>query len=220
MSGMILILGLSCTTVPWGSPSLPARRVTAGEVDADTPGSDIRIALVEQAYALLGKNRLQVRGRSFTLDCTGVVLAAYWGAGIDLSSPLSRYSGNGVARLYGYLSDFDLLAEGSEAWPGDIIFWDNTYDRNGNGKVDDPLTHVGMVVSVAENGDIAYIHHNYRQGIILEKMNPLEPSTYSRQEGDKTVIVNSFMRMRGSPEYDKNLSGELMRAWGRAWRLK
>jgi len=82
MSGMILILGLSCTTVPWGSPSLPARRVTAGEVDADTPGSDIRIALVEQAYALLGKNRLQVRGRSFTLDCTGVVLAAYWGAAI------------------------------------------------------------------------------------------------------------------------------------------
>jgi hypothetical protein len=36
---------------------------------------------------------------------------------------------------------------------GDIIFWDNTWDRNGNKRFgDDPLTHAGIVISIDEDG--------------------------------------------------------------------
>jgi cell wall-associated NlpC family hydrolase len=182
--------------------------------------AEIREELVGTAYSLLGKNRLAVGGKKFRLDCTGLVQAIYWGAGIDLESPLAAYTGNGVARLYSFLDDRGFVTKGNDPLPGDLIFWDNTYDHNGNGRVDDPLTHVGMVVSVRNNGDLEYIHHNYRRGIILENMNPRTPGLYSRVVNGKTVVVNSPMRMRGSPAYDKVLSGELVRAWGQAYLLE
>lgn len=209
-AALLLLLG-SCIT------AAPGTAVTGAAAPEETRETTAR--LVETAYGLLGRERLSVDGRQFRLDCTGVVQAVYWGAGIDLEKPLAQYRGNGVARLYGYLDDRGLVEEGIEPVPGDIIFWDDTYDYNENGKADDPLTHVGMVVSVERNGDLEYIHHNYRKGIILERMNPRTPGLYSRVEGGKTVVVNSPMRMRGSPEYDRTLSGELVRAWGRAWLL-
>jgi len=211
-----LILSSCASLSPVGSsrtsPSAAGNKLTG-------PAAETQQALIDSAYTLLGKKRLAVRGKNFRLDCTGVVQAVYWGAGIDLVAPLSRYTGNGVARLYAYLNDQGLLEEASTPSPGDLIFWDDTYDRNGNGKVDDPLTHIGMVVNVWENGDLEYIHHNYRKGIVLEKMNHKTPSLYTRKENGKTIIVNSPMRMRGSPTYDKTLSGELVHAWGHAYLL-
>jgi cell wall-associated NlpC family hydrolase len=183
------------------------------------PKAEVRSLLVEEAEKVLGAKQLVVKGREFRIDCTGVVQAIYWGAGIDLVEPLRNYSGNGVARLYAYLEEMEFLKGGSDPLPGDLIFWDDTYDRNENGKVDDPFTHVGMVVSIDGEGNLEYIHHNYRRGIILERMNPRTPSLYSRVENGETVIVNSPMRMRGSPEYDKTLAGELVRSWGEAWKL-
>ncbi len=209
-------LSSSCTTTDFFRT--PAFRTAPPRLSGEA--SETRERLVGTAHSLLGKGRPRVGGKSFRLDCTGVVQAVYWGAGIDLESPLAAYTGNGVARLYSFLDDRGLVTKGSEPRPGDLIFWDNTYDHNGNGRVDDPLTHVGMVVSVRDNGDLEYIHHNYRRGIILEKMNPRTPDIYSRVENGKTVVVNSPMRMRGSPEYDKVLSGELVRAWGQAYLLK
>jgi hypothetical protein len=75
--------------------------------------------------------------------------------------------------------------------PGDLVFWDNTYDRNGNGRWDDDLTHAGIVVSVDDDGTIHYVHHNYRRGIVVEQMNLRAPDDTTR---------NSAMRMRGSPD--------------------
>jgi len=43
----------------------------------------------------------------------------------------------------------------------DIIFWDNSYDKNNNGLADDELTHIGMVVEVSPAGDIIYIPRSY-----------------------------------------------------------
>ncbi|WP_020611102.1 NlpC/P60 family protein [Sediminispirochaeta bajacaliforniensis] len=211
-----LILSSCASLSPIGSsrtsPSAMGNMLTG-------PAAETQQALIDSAYTLLGKKRLAVKGKNFRLDCTGVVQAVYWGAGIDLVAPLSRYTGNGVSRLYAYLNDQGLLEEASTPSPGDLIFWDDTYDRNGNGKVDDPLTHIGMVVNVWENGDLEYIHHNYRKGIVLEKMNHKTPSLYTREENGKSIIVNSPMRMRGSPAYDKTLSGELVHAWGHAYLL-
>ncbi len=35
---------------------------------------------------------------------------------------------------------------------GDLVFFDNTYDRNGDGKFDDRITHVGIVVGFDKEG--------------------------------------------------------------------
>lgn len=225
-SSLILILLIlpvllfSCASVEQqrAETSRPAVADGRSPGDADAP-TQVRERLVENALDILGADELIIEGKRFRIDCTGVVQGIYHGAGIDLVTPLGAYSGNGVVRLYSYLDDEGLLSNGREPQPGDLVFWDNTYDKNGSGKPDDPLTHVGMIVSVADNGDMQYIHHNYARGIVLESMNLRDPSRYSRVEDGETVIVNSFMRASGAPDYDKRLAGELVNALGQAYYL-
>jgi hypothetical protein len=176
-------------------------------------------ALVTGAKELLGRQELVVRGRRFNMDCTGVVLAVYYWAGMDLSRDLARYSGNGVTRLYKSLESRDLLYRTRDPAPGDIIFWDNTYDRNGDGRFNDALTHTGMVVNTHPDGGIEYIHLNYRRGIILEAMNLHHPDAYQDTRRGKVTIVNSPMRMKeaGKPHPDKWLASQLYRVFGKGY---
>lgn len=176
-------------------------------------------ALVAAANGLLGREELVVRGRRFNMDCTGVVLAVYYSAGLDLSRDLDRYGGNGVTRLYKSLEDRDLLYRTRDPAPGDIIFWDNTYDRNGDGRWNDTLTHTGMVVSTRPDGQVEYIHMNYRRGIILETMNLHHPNAYQDTKRGRITIVNSPMRMKeaGKPHPEKWLASQLYRVFGKGY---
>lgn len=90
--------------------------------------------VVEGAKSLVGASELVVNGKTFPMDCTGVVRAAYWYAGIDLAMDFSKYTGNGVTRIYKTLEAGNLLHTDELPRPGDIVFWDNTYDRNEDGK--------------------------------------------------------------------------------------
>jgi len=176
-------------------------------------------ALVKAANGLLGREELVVRGRRFNMDCTGVVLAVYYSAGLDLSREFDRYSGNGVTRLYKSLEARELLYRTRDPAPGDIIFWDNTYDRNGDGLWNDTLTHTGMVVNTHTDGRVEYIHMNYRRGIILETMNLHNPDAHQDTRLGRVTIVNSPMRMKeaGSPHPDKWLASQLYRIFGKGY---
>jgi len=176
--------------------------------------------LVEGAYSILGKKSLIIRGKQFNLDCTGVVLAVYYYAGIDLAKDFSHYTGNGVNRLYSYLESKGLLYHTFFPQPGDIIFWDNTYDRNEDKLWNDELTHVGMVVKASSWGTIDYIHHNYRKGIILERMNLKEPDVEKKSIEGEIVIINSPMRMRGSPPGPDRLASQLYRQFGKGYETE
>ena len=133
---------------------------------------------------------LKADDRSYGLDCSGALLAIYYRAGIDLEKCYTGYEGNGVKRLYSALRDNKLIYNAKIPAAGDIIIWDNTYDRNEDREFNDYFTHVGMVVDVDRDGTITYAHHNYRLGIVYEKMNLLHPNS---------TELNSPMRMRGSP---------------------
>ena len=185
------------------------------------PLTPLQEKLVEGAYRLVGtKDRIVVRGRRFNFDCTGTVLAIYYYAGIDLSRDFSRYTGNGVLRLYKMLYERKLLYLTNYPVPGDLIFWDNTYDRNGDGKWNDYLTHVGMVVGVKSDGTIQYVHDHIRKGIIIERMNLLHPDEYARTRFGKRIIVNAPMRMKvaGVRHPSKWLASQLVRAFGKAYQ--
>lgn len=177
----------------------------------------IQAKLVEGAHSIRGRTRLVIGGRRFNADCTGTVLAIYWHAGIDLASPMARYRGNGVTRLYRFLEEEQALYSTRRPAPGDIIFWDNTYDRNNDGQPNDYLTHTGMVVAVEEDGTVHYVHHNYRKGVVFARMNLYKPGVYTEVIDGEQRIINSPMRMRGSPNYDKWLASQLTRSFGRAW---
>lgn len=219
-TALILLIGCQSLTGSGGT-SRPggneANRLAAQLQSTGGSLNRVQTKLVEGAHFIRGRTRLVVGGRRFNADCTGTVLAIYWYAGIDLASPLARYRGNGVTRLYNFLEEEQALYSTRRPKAGDIIFWDNTYDRNEDGRPNDYLTHTGMVVAVEEDGTVHYVHHNYRKGVVFARMNLYKPGVYTELIDGEQRIINSPMRMRGSPNYDKWLASQLTRSFGRAW---
>ncbi len=213
----ILVILVSCATGP--SARGPQHHVANPEARLEKPG--LQNKLVEAAVALLGAEELVIQGKRFNLDCTGVVLAIYAYAGIDLSHDFNLYQGNGVRRLYSSLESKGLLYHTFNPAPGDIIFWDNTWDRDGDGKWNDSLTHTGMVVRVSHLGAIEYVHHNYRRGIVMQEMNLNDPDTFQKTEKGVIIIVNAPLRMKQANKKhpDKWLSAQLYRIFGMGYIL-
>ena len=168
--------------------------------------------LVDSADWALGRTRLAVKDKEFNLDCSGVILAIYYRSGIDLTRNLGNYRGGGVQRLYSYLKDLNLLYMTDYPAPGDLLFWDDTYDKNQDGRINDKLTHVGMVVRSDSLGNVSYIHHNYREGIVLASMNLLYPDDPS---------YNSPMRARNAEpgHAPRWLSSHLLNKGARAYEI-
>ena len=201
--------------------SAPERKREESPVQALPEAGRVQEILAEGAGYVLGRDSLDIRGKKFALDCTGVVLAIYYYAGLDLARDFPKYSGNGVTRLYKSLEQQKLLYNTNLPETGDIIFWDNTYDRNEDGRSNDPLTHVAMVVASKKDGTIKYIHHNYRKGIIIEYMNLLNPDVFQKLDAGEMRIINSPMRMRtpGKSHAEKWLSSQLYKIFGRGYLL-
>jgi hypothetical protein len=205
---------------PDPAPARPAPRPVVErpppvKATADPGVVALRQKLAEGARSILGKKQLVVRGRHFTMDCTGVVLAVYWYAGIDLSRDFDKFSGNGVSRIYKTLQKDDLLYSNSTPLVGDIIFWDNTYDG------DNPLSHVGMVLEVRDDGTITYVHEHITKGIITEYMNLRNPDTRTMIDNGQVRVINSPLALAvpGKPHPANWLSGQLYRALGMAYLL-
>lgn len=175
--------------------------------------------IVEAAYQLEGQKTLVVNNKRFNSDCTGAIAAVYYQAGIDLLNYIKTYSGNGVTRLYKLLDNYDLLHFTSFPRVGDIIFWDNTYDMNNDGKVNDMLTHTGVVVSVSRTGEIKYVHYHYTKGMQIETMNLLQPNVYTKIVNGREVVVNSPMRAKSAPKSNKWLASQLCRNFGMGYFL-
>ena len=229
---LLLIAGLAgCATFfPPNDRPVPERPAHARVVDKPAPvraTTDpgvvaLRASLAEGARSILGKKQLFVRGRKFNMDCTGVVLAIYWYAGIDLARDFNKFSGNGVGRIYKTLQKNNLLYSNTTPLVGDLIFWDNTYSEDGKEGEANPLSHVGMVLQVESDGTITYIHDHITKGIITEYMNLRSPDMRTLIDNGQVRVINSPLRLAvaGKPHPPNWLSGQLYRALGMAYLLQ
>ena len=190
--------------------------------EADAPRTDsispAQRLIAAAALDLVGQTRLEMDGKKFPWDCSGTVLGSLWKAGLDVTGEYGSFDGNGVNRLHEiavvHELDYDLLLPEI----GDIIFWDNTYDRNGDLKWNDPLTHTGVVVGVDSNGTISYVHHDYRRGIVVAHMNLLYPlSQFAILPDGTRTEINSPLRMNSDRYLNPTrwLSSHLFRSFGR-----
>ncbi|MBP5448771.1 MAG: CHAP domain-containing protein [Spirochaetales bacterium] len=185
------------------------------------PMTKIHDTVFDQALGLLGKkpdSTVYVNGKKFTLDCIGTVAAIFYGAGIDIMADAGKFyapGDNGVAMFYKSLKNKNGVYKSKYPKPGDVIFWDNTWDRNSNGRFgDDPLTHVGLVTKVDDDGTIHYIHDNYLYGIGVETMNQYRPKEVRDENGK---VINSALYMNSSESKKMAhpwLSGDLFREFG------
>ncbi|HMV66227.1 MAG TPA: CHAP domain-containing protein, partial [Myxococcota bacterium] len=96
--------------------------------------------------------------------------------------------------------------------PGDLAFFDDTYDRDGDGRTNDPLTHVGVVLSVDAAGTIVVAHGGTSRGRTTLRMNLLHPHDAADAHGD---TINDPLRARrsGDPAGTRYLAAELWRGF-------
>lgn len=194
-----------------GGSEGPALNVSYSSAEA------VQQRIAEAAYGLVGRSRLVVNGERFPADCTGTILAAYYAAGIDLRPYFRHFTGNGVTRLYKIGESYDLASSAEAPQPGDVVFWDNTYDRNRDGRFNDQLTHAGVVVKVQSDGQLEYVHYNYSRGVVVERLNLSRPDTH--MNGD--TLVNSPMRMKRDRHIRPHswLASHLFRSFSALYRL-
>ncbi len=184
--------------------------------DSDIQSEDVNTVV----QGFLGKRYSEpvfVGNERINLDCIGLILAVYKSMGIDLSVDFNRHPGNGISRLYATLLERSLLHNGRPA-VGDIIFWDNTWDRSQDGNPgNNPLTHAGLVLTVEPDGQIYYVHANYVRGVVVEEMNLERPDVYRDQSGK---VLNSILYYPATTtNHPENwLSGQLFNKYGRVVR--
>ena len=153
------------------------------------------------ARSFLGARTLKYKGEVFRYDCSGFVTAVYHKVGVPLSgSTKTMYA----------------LAKEKRSWRrkpqvGDVAFFDNTHDRNKNGRFDDPLTHVAVVEYIEPNGRMTLIHLG-NKGVKRMYMNLQQPNIYKDKKGD---VQNTYLRYRKSKK-DKTprLAGQLSKGFG------
>ena len=212
---------------PYGPPDPP--RPDSPQYRApdavSAPLSQDEKAMIASADTLIGmapESRVVVNGRTFVLDCIGTVSAIFYGMDIDVQKDFRRYRGDGVSRLYQSLAARGALHRDRFPRPGDVIFWDNTWDANGDGRLDnDPLTHAGVVMSVDPDGTIHYVHEHIIKGVTVEAMNLRRPREYSDPLGriiNNTMAMNSGISRRNNPP--RWTSGDLWDSFGDILRVK
>ncbi len=215
--------GISYNTPMGGTGATKGAYRTSEQVTA--PLSDEERKVIASAQLFIGQApeaRVVVNDRTFVLDCIGTVSAIFYMMNIDVQRDFPRYRGDGVSRLYQSLRAQNVLHHDAIPRPGDIIFWDNTWDANGDGNLnDDPLTHAGVVISVDADGTIHYVHEHIIKGVVVESMNLLRPRDYYDPQGriiNNAMAMNSGISRRNNPPHWT--SGDLWDSFGDILRVR
>jgi hypothetical protein len=89
---------------------------------------------------------------------------------------------------------------------------DQTYDRNHNGKLDDDLTHIAVVLTVEPDGTVVMGHGGTSEGRTTLRMNLLHPDVRSDEAGR---VLNDLLRREKSsdPKGTRYLASELWRGF-------
>lgn len=209
-------LALAATLSACATPSSPGLRQAVTPIpdccrtiQAD-PG---RQAIVRTAVNLVGARTIESQGHRISYDCAGVTRAIYLAHGIDL------YEGgaddgrtNGVSLIYSHIRKHGRLHRGPVVQAGDLVFFDNTWDYNGDGLVNDPLTHVGIVEQVERDGTIVFISR-VAGAIERYRMNVAHPHIHRTADGR---LLNDYMRRKHWRDGAQTayLTGELFAAFG------
>jgi hypothetical protein len=184
----LLVLGGGC-----------ARRVAVPDarvgLDSDARAADSRDdrALAEEIASEAGR----YVDRSFRGDCSGFVKHVLDEVGVTLPMPAQARTGSEALKL--------ATRPTSRPRPGDLAFFHDTYDRNRDGRVNDPYSHVAIVEQV--EGDQLTLVHRGGKGIARIRMDVRRPSDRER---------NSILRVRRRDDRPgtRYLAGELSAGFG------
>jgi hypothetical protein len=192
----------------------PQGRPAAGQSCCKSAdASSRRAAIVQTASKLVGATTIQTNGKRIAYDCAGVTRAIFLAHGIDLyDSGLPDPKANGVRLIHHHISRQGSFHEGPVVHPGDLVFFDNTWDYNRDGLVNDRLTHVGIVERQEGDGTVVFISR-VAGAIERYRINLALPHVHRTAEGR---ILNDYIRRKDldDPPGTAYLTGELFAAFG------
>ncbi len=215
-TGYILAAGSIALLVGCPFPAFDMPRSVEGpDTDCCPAGSvaERRHAIAKTAAKLVGAKTIKYKGRRIRYDCAGVTRAVYLANGIDLfKNPDRDRRGNGTTLIYNHVRRYGRIHRGPKAHPGDLVFFNNTWDSNDDGRINDPLTHVGVVERVEEDGTIVFISRVSR-AIERYRINLTRPGLHKSGDGR---LLNDFMRRKRprDPGNTRYLTGQLFAAFG------
>jgi len=166
-----------------------ARAVQPEEPPTPPDVGEVRGRIVEAARRFLGQ--------PFAGDCSGFVRRVLRDADVDVGPLPSAHSMSESLHL--------ACRTVRRPLPGDLVFFHDTYDRNRDGKLGDPWTHVALVEAV--EGDQVWILHRGGRGISRLLMNLSQPH-------DRTLNDPVRVRTAHDPEGTRYLAAELFSAYG------
>lgn len=133
--------------------------------------------------------------------CNGLIEDVLRDAGVDMR-------GN-VRTLFATMKERGWVHRNKVPRAGDVVFFDRTYDSNGNGRQDDALSHIALVISVDSDATVHMVHRGSK-GIRPLTMNLKDPSA-RRDEAGK--VLNSWLGQPGYAKEGAKMAGELWRAF-------
>lgn len=174
-----------------GPPPVEAPHPAAeAQVPEPSAVGTVRLYETSLAIAAAARDLLTRRDRAYRDDCSGYVASALDEAGV--LEPLGVPEQATVAVFYADAEKRDAVHHNPIPAIGDLAFFDNTWDRDGNGRMDDRRTHIALVVDVEPDGTVVMAHKGSDRRLI--RMNLLHPS---ERHGPDGVEWNSWLRRTG-----------------------
>jgi hypothetical protein len=180
-----------------GCATLKAKRKTQRDLQS----------VLDQATELMGERRIVVKRKPFRSDCSGFVTACYSRVDVTLVDPTVSAK-SGTELIFKSLKKRGRIVGVHRAKPGDLAFFHNTWDKNGNRLRDDRFTHIALVEKVDGKGRVQIVH--FVSGRV--KRGYITPSSPGQARDSSTGrILNSHLRRGGG----KTLTGQLLFRFGR-----
>ena len=206
MATIAIVTLVGCTTPPVERPrvSAPELRPCCRSVER----MPSRSAIVRTAAKLVGAKTIESNGRRIAYDCAGITRAVFLKHGIDLyDGEASDPYANGVQIIHSHIEQQGTFHQGPVARPGDLVFFNNTWDYNGDDKVNDPLTHVGIVERQESDGTVVFISR-VAGAVERYRMNLGLPHVHKTASGR---ILNDYLRRKDVTDRSNTryLAGEL-----------
>lgn len=120
---------------------------------------------------------------------------------------------NAIAELYSTVKSKGKIYHATRPAIGDLMFFHNTYDRNGDGRNNDWYTHVGVVEGVDDDGTIHLL--SYVNGRVQTSVINLEHPEFERNDASGK-LWNSRLRdkLPSDPAFTQHLASELFAGFG------
>jgi peptidoglycan DL-endopeptidase CwlO len=207
-----IVVALGCAGPRVATPIPTTVALDAIPARHEATASDAMEAVVlAAARSTVGVSSPRLDGETVPTDCSGYLHALYKRARVDLFSE-SRPGDNGVRAILRWVQRYGRVYRAQLAAPGDVVFFDNSYDRNGDGRLDDRLTHAGLVEQVLPDGTLLIVHAT-NHGIVREPMNLHRPHEATDGAGRP---INAPLRRKAASDgpHTPHLMSELFAGFG------